>query len=151
MWLGVPFSNGATHRRSSMSSRASRHHLFWHKEHNTLISVRVDASFRIADVEGDITHLNIRKGTPLALVKSAAMRDGWKVIPNQWEGFLSVTKSDTGMYRASIEAKHSFSKEKFGVSVINPNESEAMSAVFNKWNGQVKGTGWHTHLQYQRV
>ena len=74
-----------------------------------------------------------------------AKAQGYEVIPNQWEAsFITVTEAQ-GLFTVAVKAKH-VSGETISVSVQNPNLANAKAMFWNRWNGEVAATGWHTHL-----
>lgn len=127
--------------------RGSRHHLVWSKDRTRLISIKVDASFVISSIEGDLGDLTIKVGMPLGPAKMVAKAQGWDVFPNQWEApYIHVTEAQ-GMFKVAVKARH-HSGEAISVSVQNPNLADAKAMFWSRWNGEVAATGWHTHLVY---
>ena len=126
--------------------RGSRKHLVWSKDRTRLISIRVDESFAISEIEGDLGDLVIKVGMPWGPAKMIAKAKGYEVIPNQWETPYIEIKQVGEMFRVSVKAKHTMG-ETISISVLSPNKTDAKAAFWAKWNGEVPATGWHTHLQ----
>ena len=125
--------------------RGSFHHLILPKDRSRLISMVVDSRYVITSIEGDLGDLTIKVGMPLGPAKMLARAKGYDVIPNQWEAsFITVTEAQ-GLFTVAVKAKH-VSGETISVSVQNPNLANAKAMFWNRWNGEVAATGWHTHL-----
>lgn len=125
--------------------RGSRHHLILPKDRSRLISMVVDAQYVITSIEGDLGDLTIKVGMPLGPAKMLAKAMGYDVIPNQWETPFVSIKEESGLFTVAVKAKHVLG-EAISFSVSNPNLSEAKRIFWNRWNGEVAATGWHTHL-----
>lgn len=125
--------------------RGSFHHLILPKDRSRLISMVVDSRYVITSIEGDLGDLTIKVGMPLGPAKMLAKAMGYDVIPNQWETPFVSIKEEQGMFSVSVKAKHVLG-ETVSFSVSNPNLSDAKAMFWNRWNGEVAATGWHTHL-----
>jgi len=125
--------------------RGSRKHLVWSKDRTRLISITVDALFAISQIEGDLVDLDIKVGMPFGPVKMRAKAKGYDVIPNQWETPYITVKQVKDVWCVDVKAKHT-TGETISITVKNPNLADAKAAFWARWNGEVKSTGWHTHL-----
>ena len=119
----------------------------------SMISIKLDKSGKIAKVDGDIGSLPLREGLPWLMVRAQCLAKGHKVLPNEWTGTIKRTSApdkadDTkSRWTVKITAKHPVA----GQMTVTGNGSDCSEATRNfwtRWSEKVAGTGAHTHLAH---